>query len=740
MTRVAISFNAVTVWLLVSLWVLLSTVTCQTWAVQPEQSHRTWSVYNGGPDGIHYSRLSQITPANVKQLRPIWIYETGDAFGGEAADAAPRLADLETRFVSSSEMECNPIIINGALYATTPTLRVISLEADSGKLLWSFNPHEGHKIRTKQRSRGVTYWGKDSDQRIFVVVHQYLYALDAKTGAPIKEFAAEGRLDLREGLGRDPQLTTVTYLTPGIVYKDLIIVGSTGGTAGDVRAFDVRTGKLKWTFHTIPHPGEFGYDTWPPDAWKHLNGANSWAGMALDEKRGLVFVPTASGGAALKDFYGSDRLGDNLFANSLLALDANTGRRVWHFQAVRHDLWDRDLASPPSLVTIHRNGQSIDGVAQITKSGLVYLFDRQNGEALFPIVQRHYLASRIPGEVAAATQPFPLLPAPFSRQQLTENMLTRRTPEAHRAAALQFGKLLSAGQFVPPDLDGVILFPGFDGGGEWGGAAFDPETGLLYVNANEAPGILKLQKLPPSGMTSSAVSGKSLFLSNCAGCHGANMKGSPPEFPSLMGLRSELAKSDVFLLVMLGSGRMPGFAPLGPASISAIADYVLYDIDENAPGALNPIGPGNDQTSYALSGFTKFLDPDGYPAIQPPWGTLSAINLNTGEYAWRIPFGEYPELAAKGTKNTGTDNYGGAVVTANGLLFIGATVYDHKLHAYDKRTGSLLWETTLPAAANATPALYEVHGREFLVVAAGGGKDGRNKPGGAFIAFGLPKK
>jgi quinoprotein glucose dehydrogenase len=685
--------------------------------------YRTWSVYNGGPDSIHYSRLTQINPDNIRQLRAVWTYETGDAFWNDR---------------TSSELECNPIVVDGVLYATTPQSRVIALDATNGKLMWDFNPHKDHAVKAKQRSRGVTYWADGKERRIFSVANQYLYALDARTGAREMAFGAGGRVDLRAGLGRDPERLSVTDLSPGIVYQNLIILGSTGFAPGDVRAFDVRTGAVRWSFHTIPHPGEPGFDTWPPDAWTRSNGANNWAGMSLDVKRGLLFVPTASGGEADKDFYGADRAGDNLYADSLLALDANTGRLVWHFQAVHHDLWDRDLPAPPSLVSVRRRGRSVDAVAQITKSGLIYVFDRKTGKPLFPVAERHYLPSSIPGELASSTQPFPLAPTPFARQELTRDMLTQRSPEAHAAVLMQFEKLRSAGQFAPPDLDGTIIFPGLDGGGEWGGTAFDPQTGLLYVNSNEMAWILKLkQRLPTTAGT--VASGKSLFMDNCSGCHGANRAGSPPEFPSLVDLSARMSKLEVIGTVQDGAGRMPGFGRLGIESIGAIADYVLYNIDQTTPLAPNALGPATDDSGYVFAGYTRFLDPDGYPAVLPPWGTLSAVDLNTGHYVWRIPFGDYPELAAQGVKNTGSENYGGAVVTASGLLFIGATVYDRKLHAFDKSTGALLWETTLPAAGNATPALYEVGGREYLVIAAGGGKDPRGKPGGSYIAFALPE-
>jgi quinoprotein glucose dehydrogenase len=692
-----------------------------------DRTFRTWSVYNGGPESIHYSQLDQINVGNVGRLKPAWSYETGDAFG--------------ENFAFASEFESNPIVIGGVLFTTTPKGRVVSLDAARGTLIWAFDPHAGHALRIKQRSRGVTYWSEGSDERIFVVAGQLLYALDARVGAPIRTFGSGGQVDLRQGLGRDPEQLSASYLSPGIVYKDLIVLGSTGFAPGDIRAFDVRTGRIRWSFHTIPHPGEPGYETWPKDAWLHSNGANCWAGMSLDVKRGLLFVPTASAGQSLKDFYGADRAGDNLFADTLLALDADTGKRVWHFQFVHHDLWDRDLPAAPSLVTVRHGGRKIDAVAQITKSGLVYVFERSTGKPLFPIVERHYVGSSIPGEAATSHQPFPLLPAPFARQELTRDMLTQRTPEAHAAVVAQFDELASAGQFTPPSLGGTILFPGWDGGAEWGGAAFDPQTGLLYVNSNEMPCVLKMQQLPPRA-ANSAITARSLFVENCSGCHGADRKGNPPEFPPLVNLKERLVKQDVFTIITGGSGRMPGFARLGPEAIGMIADYVLYDIDGNVTGAWDYAGPSTDTADYLLAGYSRFLDPDGYPPMQPPWGTLNAINLNTGEYAWRIPFGEYPELAALGERNTGSDNYGGAVVTANGLLFIGATVYDRKLHAFDKRTGALLWETTLPAAGNATPALYEVGGREFLVIAAGGGKEvssnPRARPGGMLVAFSLP--
>ncbi|MDX1981645.1 MAG: PQQ-binding-like beta-propeller repeat protein [Bryobacteraceae bacterium] len=675
----------------------------------PKKGYDHWTVY-GGPDNIRYSTLKQINRQNVNRLQVAWTYDTGDAFKG-------------------SEMQVNPIIVNGVLYATSPKMRVIALDAATGKLKWAFDPSEGKP--QPGRSRGVTYWADSGGERIFSTYGFNLFALDARTGKLIESFGTNGRVDMREGLGRDPQALNVTSRTPGVIYKDLLILPTVVGedlpaAPGDIRAFDVRTGKIRWTFHTIPRPGEFGYETWPADAWKHTGGANNWAGMAVDHARGLVFAPT---GSAASDFYGADRHGDNLFANTMLALKADTGERVWHFQTVRHDMWDRDHPAPPSLVRLLRGGKFVDAVAQVTKSGHVYVFDRVTGKPLFPVEERAAPPSDVEGEQAAKMQPLPLKPPPFSRQVLTAEMLTKRTPEAHKWALEEFRKVRSNGQFVPPSREGTIIFPGFDGGGEWGGQAFDPETGLFYVNANEMAWILRLVPRPIPGTASSA---KALYEQNCASCHKADMKGSPPEFPGLTDIGRKMREPEMTSLARTGAGRMPSFAHLGRPALQAISRYILTgkDTAANASGFVNRL-------QYTHDGYNRFLDPEGYPAIEPPWGTLNAIDLDAGEIKWQIPFGEFPELAAKGMRNTGTENYGGPVVTAGGLLFIGATNHDRKFRAFDKITGKLLWETTLPVSGNATPAVYEVNGKQYVVIACGGGKSGRPS-GGSYVAFALP--
>jgi quinoprotein glucose dehydrogenase len=655
-----------------------------------------------------YSPLKQIHTRNAAQLVKAWQFDSGDEFKG-------------------SEIQCRPLVIDGVLYATTPKLRVVALDGATGKQLWSFDPFQGKPVTSKQRSRGFMHW----NGRLYFGAGHQLVALDRRTGQPVVEFGDNGRVDLRQGLGRDPETQRLQMTSPGVVYKDLLIVGfltSEGlpSSPGDIRAYDARTGKLRWSFHTIPHPGEPGYDTWPQDGWQKLGGANSWPGMAIDEKRGLVFVPT---GSAAFDFYGGNRPGDNLYANSLIALNAATGKRVWHFQFVKHDVWDRDLPTAPALVTVKRDGRVIDAVAQCTKSGHVFVFHRETGESLFPLETVKVPPSPADGEQLSPTQTLPLQPAPFARQQLTEDMLTRRTPEAHADALKRFRTFRSGPQFTPPGFEGTVIFPGFDGGAEWGGQAYDPETGLLYINSNEMAWILRLI---PQGDGARKSTSAQLYSRNCATCHREDRKGTPPEFPALLNLEGK----NVEEVIRKGAGRMPGFAFLGEAGVRALTEF-LRTGDNKEIELPAPRQSAGVQLKYRTDGYNKFLDADGYPAIAPPWGTLNAVNISTGEYAWRIPFGEFPELAAKGMRHTGTENYGGGVVTAGGLLFIGATNHDRKFHVFDKLTGKLLWETTLPAAGNATPVVYEVKGKQYVAIAAGGGKSGAPS-GGSYLAFALP--
>jgi quinoprotein glucose dehydrogenase len=673
-----------------------------------DQKHnQDWATY-GGDQATHYSSLAQINKSNVKQLEVAWSYDTEETGG----------------------LQTTPIEVAGVVFGISPSQKIFALDAATGKVKWKFDSG----IVGTQPDRGLAYWASpdNKDRRIIVGVMNFVYALNPDTGQPIPGFGDKGRIDLREGLGRDVATGFIAITSPAVIYKDLVIVGgrlpeTLPALPGDIRAYDVRSGKQRWIFHTIPHPGEFGYDTWPKDAWQKSGAANNWTGMTVDQKTGIVYIPT---GSAAFDFYGGDRVGDDLFANCELALNAETGERIWHFQGVHHDLWDRDFPSPPALVSMMHDGKQVDAVAQTTKQGFLYLFDRATGKPLFPIESHKYPPSDLPGEVAAAEQPLPTKPAPYARQRLTEDMLTNRTPEAHQWAVEQFRTYRSDGQFVPLSTkQNTIIFPGFDGGAEWGGPAFDPESGLLYVNSNEMAWAVELaeNKADPQ-------SGKGIYQSQCTICHRDDMKGSPPLFPSLVGVRDRMTQELIRERIQKGKGRMPAFPNLTAEEVNALVLFVSEGQNKEISG--QPIQP---QMGYRFSGYTRFHDPDGYPAVAPPWGTLNAINLNTGEYAWKVPLGEYPDLAAKGMKNTGSENYGGPIVTAGGLLFIGATNYDRKFRAFDKSTGELLWETTLPFAGNATPITYEIDGRQYVVIAAGGGKDVKHSSGGVYVAFALKK-
>ncbi|MET0180322.1 MAG: PQQ-binding-like beta-propeller repeat protein [Novosphingobium sp.] len=689
-----------------------------------QTADRDWPVYGGNAMGQRHSPLTQINRSNVGQLEQAWRFDAGSEGG----------------------IQTSPIVIGRKLFAYTPDQHAIALDGATGKLLWKFDPGD----TSGQPARGLAYWTEGSGRRLFASSVTNLYALDPDTGRPIASFGDGGKIDLRQDLGRDPEQNAVFLTSPGIIHRDLIIVGfrtseNPPAPPGDIRAYDARTGKLRWSFHTIPHPGEAGHETWPQDAWKTAGGANAWAGMALDAERSILYVPT---GSAVFDFYGADRIGDNLYANSLLALDANTGKRLWHFQAVHHDLWDRDFPSPPTLLTVTHEGRRVDAVAQASKQGFLFVFDRVTGKPLFPIEERPVPQSPVEGEKTAPTQPFPLKPAPYARQRLTEAMLTTRTPQAHAEALAKFRGMRNDGPFTPfvPDQD-TIVFPGFDGGTEWGGSAADPKTGVLYLNASDVP---SYSRLVSTQAFAGASDGEQVYQANCAACHGPDLAGSPPAMPSLIGLRSRRFQPEIWSIITKGRGRMPGFPQLSQAEVRSVTSFLMnHGGSGSAPAAGASAAPAARQEvvssgaaaarmPYIVGGYNRFQDAQGYPAVQPPWGTLNAIDLNTGEYLWTVPLGEYPELAAQGMANTGSENYGGPVVTDGGLVFIGATMFDRKFRAFDSRTGKLLWQTLLPFAGVATPITYSIDGRQYVLIGTSGSRDPKGPQGAAYVAFALP--
>jgi len=790
------------------------TVAAQGAASASAADGQDWPVYGGQKAGDHYSSLRQIDRENVNRLKVAWTFDMHEAGG----------------------LQTNPLVIGGTMFVCSPSQKVIALDAATGKQLWTFSAEKPGL----QPDRGLSYWTDGKTSILFAGALDELFALDPATGKRIPSFGEDGAIDLRKGLtDGDYKVGFVAPTTPGIVYKDMIIVGfreseTEPALRGDIRAFDVHTGKVRWTFHTIPQPGEYGYETWPKDGWQSSGAANDWTGMALDESRGIVYAPT---GSAVSDFYGDDRIGDDLFADTLLALDANTGKRLWHFQGIHHDIWDRDFPSPPSLVTVQSRGKAVDAVAQTTKEGFVFLFDRVTGKPLFPIEERSFPASEVPGEVASPTQPVPLSPAPYARQLLTEDMLTTRTPEAHAWALAKFKTFKGGGLYVPLGVDTqTIVFPGFDGGAEWGGSAVDTGTGVIYINANDLAWTGGLTATKTGGSL-----GSQIYGSQCAVCHGTDRSGSPPAFPSLVNVSARLPDDTITTVIQNGKGRMPSFPGVDGANLKAVLDYLKTDPDvvkaeKGVAASGNAVGgsrneiagaaiydnncvlchnedlmgtPSNDpglvgvrqrmsdaqilaivhegkgrmpafpklsaedeghllrflgepavsavadepsskremespasvigrKAKYRFTGYHRFLDPDGYPAVAPPWGTLNAIDLNTGKYLWKVPLGEYPELAAQGMKHTGSENYGGPIVTAGGIVVISATNFDHRIRAFDSSNGRLLWEAELPYSGNATPATYMVQGKQYIVIGTSGGRDPKGPQGSAYVAFALP--
>lgn len=665
-----------------------------------------WPVYLGGKERNLYSPLAQINRENVSQLEVAWTFDTGEA----------------------DEYQANNLIIDGTLYTPTQSRRVLALNAATGDKIWEWNPASEHTGAGRARQRGLVYWSNQDggEQRLFTGVEGFLFAIDLQTGQTIRSFGKNGSIELASGLN-----------TPGVIYQDMLILGGVGGK-GSVRAIDVRTGQQRWVFHLIPGPGEVGYDTWPPDAYQTATGVMPWCGQSLDEKRGIVYVATKT---AEPDFYGGKRHGENLFANCILALNAATGERIWHFQIVHHDLLDKDLPCAPVLLTVKQDGKQIDAVAQGTKHGLLFVFDRVTGQPLWPIEERPVPQSDLDGEQAWPTQPFPTKPPPLMRQQYTPEDASNLSPETHQATLDRILAAPNFGPFPAPSLKETVMFPGFDGGMEWGGGAADPD-GVYYVNVNEMPWLLQMIETRHAD-GSRLVPGERDYMVYCGVCHGLELQGNLDlKFPPLIDIGKRKTREEIEKITRQGGGRMPAYSTMAEAQRSAILDYVLgHGVPPTAsrrePGTPDPPPPraDDDSTAYAFGGFRRWLDSEGYPAIKPPWGTLNAVDLNTGEIKWKVVLGEYPELTARGIPPTGTENYGGPLVTAGGLLFIGATA-DETFRAFDKQTGEILWKAKLPFGGNASPSTYTVAGRQYVVISAGGGKSGRPR-GGRLVAFAL---
>ncbi|MGC2659469.1 MAG: PQQ-binding-like beta-propeller repeat protein [Bryobacteraceae bacterium] len=689
----------------------------------------TWSDYGGSADSSQYTGLTEINRTNVKRLHVIWRYSTGDR----------------------NKYLFNPIVVQGVMYVLAKRNSIVALDAKTGKELWTYETDPNTTLIT---NRGINYWESagGAERRLLFSCNNFLQAIDAKTGKRIVDFGQDGRVDLRAGLGRDPErLTLVQSTTPGKIFNDLLILGSAtneeyNSGPGDVRAYNVRTGKLVWTFHTIPHPGEFGYDTWPPEAWRTVGGANAWSELTIDTTRGIVFVPTAS---PKYNFYGADRTGSNLFGNCLLALDARTGKRLWHFQMVHHDIWDYDNATAPKLLKVTHAGVKVDVVAQVNKEGFVWVFERETGKPLWPIEERKVPKSDMPGEEAWPTQPFPSMPPPFARQSFTEKDVTPYISDpAEREQLLErIRKARNEGIFTPPGTSDTVEMPGNNGGANFGGAAVDAQNGILYVVSKDLPAMLRLQltqRVLPAVSTSPEDRGYATYANHCELCHGAERQGRPPATPSLVGVSERLDAGQISSIVQHGKGPMPAFAQLKQNEVNDLISFLDHPgnasvINRNASGATRRATniPPNDLQYRTPFGF--MFTSTGLPAIAPPWTTLTAYDLNKGTIEWQTPLGEVPELAAQGIHNTGSYFPKVApVVTASGLIFAGT--HDRKLRALDTRDGKVLWEAELTAGLEGMPAIYELDGHEYIAVCASAPSRTRiysDPIQGEYVVFGL---
>jgi quinoprotein glucose dehydrogenase len=754
------------------LWVASVSIALAVQAASAQQDHKGWTQYGGGPDSSHFVALNQINKSNVNQLEVAWIYPAGD----------------------NRSYIFNPIVVDNVMYVLARNSSLVALDAATGKEIWI------HENLPGLTSRGIAYWESNdrNDRRLIFTINNYLQEIDARTGKSILSFGNNGLVDLRESLGRDPDtIVRIQPESPGRVFENLIMLGSATGEAylsppGHIRAYDVVTGRRVWTFHTVPQPGEFGYDTWPKDAWRYSGGANTWGEITVDEKRGIAYFPT---GSPTYDYYGADRIGSNLFANCLLALDARTGKRLWHFQMVHHDLWDYDITAAPQLITVRHGGKLIDAVSQSTKQGFLFVFDRVTGKPLWPVEERPVPRSDMPGERAWPTQPYPTAPPPFARQRMTADDVNPfiLTAEERTAWKERISKMRNEGLFTPPGLEETLSLPGARGGSNWGTQAANPAKGLVYLTTQDWPTIYKLSLEDPlaarrASRGASLEVGRSLYEDRCQSCHGVNGAGSAGGPPPIAG--ANRMPFDAFRQVTLaGKGKMPAFNDLDDTRVNALYAFLMAP-DANAgagsgtemerrpsdgPVVASGGAPGGLMVRQVAGRYSPLGGPD-YPAgidappnryytdwglypdqpyvIGPPWSAIVAFDLNRGTIKWRVPLGEDARAVKEGATNAGVfmAERHGMIVTATGLIFVATT--DGKVRAHDEDTGKVLWTADLPAGSEGLPAMYEVNGRQFLVVPAssrintGGGHrtpgaepvNEARSPKAGYVAFALPVK